>query len=169
MRKVLMTLFALMAMSVSAQSDITPFEKGKVYANAGLSGLDLSYNATKKWNLNIDTRVGYFIEDNWMNTFEAGYGVYNGDYNEFRIALGTRYYVAANGLFGGLGLGYRHKGSVNDVMPKINLGYTFFISRTVTIEPELYYDISTCNFKDYSTFGFRIGFGVYLFCDQTKN
>ncbi len=169
MRKVLLTLFALVAMNVCAQSDVTPFEKGKVYASAGLSGLDLNYNANKKWNFNIDARMGYLLQDNWMGMLDASYGVYNHDYNQFAVGLGVRYYMQDNGLFGGAGLRYRHKGGVNDVMPNVNLGYTFFISRTVTIEPELYWNISTNKFKDYSDFGFRIGFGIYLFQDQTKN
>ena len=54
-------------------------------------------------------------------------------------------------------------------MPSVQVGYAFFVSRTVTIEPELYYEQSFKNHKDYSNFGLRIGVGVYLFNDQKKN
>ena len=66
MKKLLMTFATLLlAMSVSAQqyqnvSD-TPFNKGKMYASAGFSGLDLNYNSTTKWNLNIDGKVTTFV------------------------------------------------------------------------------------------------------------
>ena len=44
------------------------------------------------------------------------------------------------------------------------VGYAFFINRSVTIEPTLYYDHS---FKDsnYSTVGLKLGLGIYLFDD----
>jgi len=73
-----------------------------------------------------------------------------------------------NGLYLGAGVQYKHAVSYKDFLPGVQVGYAFFISRTVTIEPELYFDISTKNF-DYSAYGLRIGVGVYLFKDQTKN
>ena len=59
---------AMLAMTLAsnAQSSDTPFAKGKIYASAGFSGLNLSYNSNTKWNFDIDARGGYFIEDNWM-------------------------------------------------------------------------------------------------------
>lgn len=53
----------------------------------------------------------------------------------------------------------------NDIMPGIEVGYAFFVSRTVTIEPSLYYDQSFRRHSDYSKFGARLGIGVYLFKD----
>ena len=47
-------------------------------------------------------------------------------------------------------------------MPTIQLGYAFFLNRTVTIEPELYYNQSLKDHSDYSGFGLRIGFGIYF-------
>lgn len=37
-------------------------------------------------------------------------------------------------------------------------GYAFFLSRTVTIEPAVYWDIN----KDRSEFGLKVGFGFYF-------
>ena len=53
-------------------------------------------------------------------------------------------------------------GGYNDVMPGVEVGYAFFISRTVTIEPVLYYQQSFNDHSDYSKLGFRLGFGIYL-------
>ena len=39
------------------------------------------------------------------------------------------------------------------------VGYAFFIDGHVTIEPALYYQQSFKSHKDYSSVGFRIGFG----------
>ena len=49
-------------------------------------------------------------------------------------------------------------------MPGAEVGYAFFINRSVTIEPAVYYNHS---FKscDYSTVGLKIGLGIYLFDD----
>ena len=47
-------------------------------------------------------------------------------------------------------------------MPGIEVGYAFFVSKTVTIEPAIYYDQSFKNHSDYSKIGLRVGFGIYL-------
>lgn len=47
-------------------------------------------------------------------------------------------------------------------MPGIEVGYAFFLNRTVTIEPAVYYDQSFKNHSDFSKIGLRIGVGVYL-------
>ena len=167
MKKLLMTFATLLlAMSVSAQqyqnvSD-TPFNKGKMYASAGFSGLDLNYNSTTKWNLNIDGKVGYFLVDDVMALAEAQWGIHQEYPNDFIVGAGMRYYIRQNGIYLGAGANYKHSECYDDFLSNVNVGYAFFISRTVTIEPELYYNMSTKSFKDYSGFGLRIGFGIYL-------
>ena len=47
-------------------------------------------------------------------------------------------------------------------MPGVEVGYAFFISRTVTIEPAIYYDQSFKDHSKYSTVGLKVGFGIYL-------
>jgi hypothetical protein len=49
-----------------------------------------------------------------------------------------------------------------DIGPSVQVGYTFFLNKTITIEPELYYYQSLANHHDFSTIGFRIGIGLYL-------
>jgi len=167
MKKLMMTFATLLlAMSVNAQqyqyvSD-TPFTEGKMYASAGFSGLDLNYNSTSKWNLGISGKVGYFLLDDVMALGECQWGIHQEVPNDFSIGAGMRYYIRQNGIYLGAGANYKHSDGYDDFMPNVNVGYAFFISRTVTIEPELYYNMSTKSFKDYSGFGLRIGFGIYL-------
>ena len=58
------------------------------------------------------------------------------------VGVQGRYYIIQNGLYLGLGTKLAHTGSYNDVMPGLEVGYAFFVSRTVTIEPAVYYDQS---------------------------
>ena len=168
MKKLLMTFATLLlAMSVSAQqyqnvSD-TPFNKGKMYASAGFSGLDLNYNSTTKWNLNIDGKVGYFLVDDVMALAEAQWGIHQEYPNDFTVGAGMRYYIRQNGIYLGANVKSAHGPyGYNDVMPGVEVGYAFFLSRTVTIEPSVYYQQSFNDHSEYSKVGFRLGFGIYL-------
>ena len=152
-----------MTLAVSAQSSDTPFEKGKIYVGAGFSGLNLYYNSNTKWNFDINARGGYFIEDNWMLLGEFMWGIRQKSDNSFKLGAGARYYIVQNGLYLGAGARYAHQGSeYNDFVPNINVGYAYFLNHYVTIEPELYFDISTKSFKDYTGFGLRVSLGVYF-------
>ena len=62
----------------------------------------------------------------------------------------------------GLGAKYVHSGGYNDVMPGLEVGYAYFVSKTVTIEPAVYYDQSFKDHSAFSTIGFKVGVGVYL-------
>ena len=165
MKKIIVMMVALMAvMSVKAQRYVsdTPFTKGKMYAGASLSGIDLNYNSTTKWNLGIDGKAGYFLFDDVMALGEVQWGVHQEMPNDLSVGVGMRYYIRQNGIYLGAGANYKHSEGYDDFMPNVHVGYAFFLSRTVTIEPELYYNMSTKSFKDYSGFGLRIGFGIYL-------
>ena len=165
MKKIIVMMVALMAvMSVEAQRYVsdTPFTKGKMYAGASLSGIDLNYNSTTKWNLGIDGKAGYFLFDDVMALGEVQWGIHQEMPNDLSVGVGMRYYIRQNGIYLGAGANYKHSEGYDDFMPNVHVGYAFFLSRTVTIEPELYYNMSTKSFKDYSGFGLRIGFGIYL-------
>ena len=164
MKKIFIALamFA-MALTVSAQSSDTPFEKGKVYVGAGFSGLNLNYNSNTKWNFDINARGGYFIEDNWMLLGEFLWGIRQKADNSYAIGAGGRYYIVQNGLYLGAGARYARQGKdYNDFVPNVNIGYAYFLNHYVTIEPELYFDISTKSFKDYTGVGLRVTMGVYF-------
>jgi hypothetical protein len=62
---------------------------------------------------------------------------------------------------------YQHRPGVegsciDDFMPTVHIGYAYFLSRSVTIEPEVYYNQSFKKHEDYSGLGFRLNFGIYL-------
>ena len=79
------------------------------------------------------------------------------------IGAGLRYYIEQNGLFVGANAMLVHTyHNYNDLMPGLELGYAFFVSRTVTIEPSVYYNQSFKSHTNYSTVGFRIGVGIYI-------
>ena len=143
MKKLITLLFALLlTLTASAQ-----FEQGKVYAGASLSGLDLSYNGSKRLTIGLQGKAGYFLDDNLMVLGEVGYDHARGSKDAFSVGAGGRYYITQNGIF----LGANCK-----------LVHAFFISRTLTIEPSIYYQQSFKSHSDYSTIGLRVGFGIYI-------
>ncbi len=163
MKKIaLFAVAMLMTVAVHAQ-----FEQGKGYLGASLSGFDLGSQA-KKFHFGADVKLGYLFFDDLMLTAQAGYDHLQDANDTYNFGVGGRYYIVQNGLYLGAGVNYKHAFEYNDFLPGVQVGYAFFISRTVTIEPELYFDISTKNF-DYSCYGLRIGIGVYLFKDQSQN
>lgn len=163
MKKIVLFAVALL-MSVAANAQ---FEKGKAYVGASLSGLDLSSQA-EKFHLGVNAKVGYTLADDLMATAVASYEHLKDSPDTYSFGVGGRYYIVQNGLYLGAGIKYKHTECYNDFMPGLQIGYAFFISRTVTIEPELYIDFSTKHFKN-TCYGLGVGFGVYLFKDKEKN
>ena len=166
MKKIVL-VFAALLVSVASHAQ---FEADKLYVGASLSSLDLSYNGLQNGRIGVQGKVGYLFDDNMMLLSHLAYDKMKDVPFTLSWGLGGRYYMEQNGLFFGVSATYRHGGGgYNDVLPGIQVGYSFFISRTVTIEPEIYYDQSFKNHSDYSTIGLRVGFGIYLFQDQRKN
>ena len=162
MRKTIFVLLCGLMQMVSASAQ-TPFEKGKFYASTGLTGLNLTYDKASDWNLGLMAKGGYLFEDNWMLTAQAEYDYHKVGDNYFKAGAGVRYYIEQNGLYLGLGANYVHAFSnYDDFMPTAQLGYCFFLNRTVTIEPEVCYNQSLKNHSCYSGFGLRINFGIYF-------
>lgn len=160
MKKIAVMAAALL-MTVAAHAQ---FEKGKTYCGASLSGLNMSYNGSDDFNLGLDAKVGTFFADNLMLLGQVGYqhSGKEGVKDYFSVGAQGRYYIVQNGLYLGVGAKLVHTGSYNDVMPNLECGYAFFVSRTVTIEPAVYYDQSFKDHSNYSTIGVRVGIGVYL-------
>lgn len=140
------------------------FESDKKYLGASLTGLNLSYNGTEDLNLGIQAKAGYMVADDWMLLGQAEYQHSGAEGVKDYFSVGTqgRYYIEQNGLYLGLGAKLVHTGSYNDLMPGLEIGYTFFISKEVTIEPAVYYDQSFKNHADHSTVGLKVGIGIYL-------
>lgn len=165
MKKTMMTLLAGLMFSLAGNAQVAdrlPFGKDKIFASASLSGLGVTYNKNEKWNFGMQGKVGYFFEDDWMLYANAGFEYRHLDSNLFYAGGGLRYYIEQNGLFLGASCNYEHKFEYDDVLPSVQLGYAFFLNRTVTIEPELFYKQSLKCHTDYSTFGLRVGIGIYF-------
>lgn len=159
-----MLLVAAMVVSLCASAQ---FQEGKGYLGASLTGLDLHYNGQDGFNVGIEGKAGYFPWDDIMvlASFDAVHDGSKTVADHITVGVGGRYYITQNGLYLGAGVKLLHANhSYNDLMPGAEVGYAFFINRSVTIEPALYYDQS---FKksDYSTVGLKVGLGIYLFDD----
>ena len=164
MKKIALFVVALV-MSVAANAQ---FEQGKGYLGASLSKMDLSYSGATKGHFELGARAGYFLADDWMLFGDLGYEKQKDMPYSLKLGAGIRYYIQQNGLYMGASAALRHYNDINDFMPSIQIGYAFFISRTVTFEPELYYEHSFKDHSNFSTAGIRLGIGVYLFKDQYK-
>lgn len=161
-------MLAMLTMTLAANAQ---FEKGKTFIGASLSGINLSYNGSEKFSAGINAQGGLFLKDNGLVFLNLGYR-HQGEpkFNEFRAGLGGRYYIIQNGLFLGASLNYAHATErYNDFRPALELGYAFFVSREMTIEPALYYEQSFKNHSDFSTVGLKIGIGLYLPKNKIKD
>ncbi len=155
----------LLAVLFTAIAGNAQFEQGKYYVGASLTGLDLNYSGAERMNFGVEAKGGYLVSDDWMLTAQASFQHSgNDDIADYvSVGVGGRYYVIQNGLYIGLNAKLLHANrSYNDLMPGLELGYAFFLNKSVTIEPAVYYDQSFKNHSDYSKIGFRIGLGIYL-------
>ena len=160
MKKILYLIFALLA-TVNANAQ---FEEGKTYVGASLSGFNLNVSGAEKLRFSFGAMGGYFIQDNILLHANIGIEANNGDINKNKFSLGAggRYYFVENGLFAGVSAKYQHvQKEYSDILPEIEGGYAFFINRSVTIEPSVYYQASFIHSKR-NRFGLRIGIGIYL-------
>ena len=162
MKKIAFIVVALV-MSVAANAQ---FEQGKGYIGASMSGIDIS-NQTKEFHLGLNAQLGYMFQDNLLALGTLGWDHWDKSGDSFVLGAGARYYIEQNGLYLGGSLKYKHAEQYDDLLPGVQLGYAFFLGRTVTLEPELYFDMSTKKF-DYTCYGVRVGIGIYLFKSQYK-
>ena len=160
MKKILFLLIAIaVATGASAQ-----FERGKTYVGASLSGLDLNWSEKTKMAIGLAAMGGYMVWDNIMlnanlainaNTDDAGN-------NQYSFGVGGRDYFVSNGIFVGANVSYYHvQKKYNDVMPTVEAGWAFFVNRTITIEPAVYFRPSFMR-SERNRIGLKIGIGLNL-------
>lgn len=160
-KKFYMLIMALL-ISITANAQ---FEQSKWYLGASMSGLDISYSGAENFNIGLDAKAGYLIADDWMLLGQLGWqhNGHAGESDAVTLGIGGRYYIIQNGLYLGVNAKLVHAyHKYNDFLPGIEVGYAFFLNKTLTIEPAIYYDQSFKRHSDYSKIGFRIGLGVYL-------
>ena len=158
MKKALI-LFCLLIGSLSAHAQ---FEQGKKYVSTSLSGIGCSYSAKEDFRFGLDASVGYFAADCLMLRATVGYD-HTHEIDDFNIGLGARYYFDQCGVYVGGGLEYAHfTKNNNDLLIPIEVGYAFFITKYITLQPAVYYKMSTNDFGGGSTVGLKIGAGFYF-------
>lgn len=150
-----------------SDSDDYVFNEGKIFVSGQFSGLNLNYNQFEELKLDVGLRGGYFVYNDLMALVNFQFATkknnMGSDPTEFVLGCGARYYIEQNGLYFGATVNWCNlKDVYNDVRPEVHLGYAYFLSRTVTIEPEVYYCQSFVNHSKYSGFGLRLGLSFYL-------
>ena len=161
MKKFLL-LACLLLTVVSAQAQ---FEKGKWVVNPSLTGLGLSYDTgLDKASFGLDVNGGAFVADNLALLIRGGLAWNEGgsDRDVYSLGVGTRYYFEQVGIYVGANVNVDRwdEKLADDTKFSFGLeaGYAFFLSRTVTLEPSVYWNVN----GDRSKFGLRLGFGFYF-------
>ncbi|MBR4845232.1 MAG: DUF481 domain-containing protein [Bacteroidaceae bacterium] len=163
-------ILACLVMLISTTLAHAQFEQNKWYFNSAVTDFGLSYSGSEKFRMGAQITVGTFLFDD-IALLLNGEGIYQkqGE-RSATFGVGTRYYFSQNGIYVGTGVKFRHyeytsdgikSSDFTDGLWSFETGYAFFLSRTVTIEPALYYDLSFKD-SDYSKFGFKLGFGLYF-------
>ena len=142
-------LALLVCLLIGTMAAHAQFEKGKWFVNPSVTGLNFSYNTeTDKAHFGLEAKGGAFLVDNVTDVYTLG--------------VGGRYYISKVGVFLGAGVDLNRYdwdgGDKTRFGFGMEAGYAFFLSRTVTIEPAVYWDID----KDRSEFGLKVGFGFYF-------
>lgn len=151
---------------VTALSANAQFEKNVWYINTSLTNLDVSHSKHEGSNFGFAVTTGKFLNDNiaWVFNYKGQYVEHGLD--ETTLGLQGRYYFASSGVYGGVGLAYKHLSGENFRKDLVcltpELGYAFFLNKNVTIEPAVYYDFSLREPSLYNKLGFKIGFGFYF-------
>ena len=160
--KKLVLFVCLLVATVAAQAQ---FEKGKWIVNPSISGLGLSHNTdTDKTSFAIEAKGGAFLLDNVALLVHAGAAWNNGgsDTDVYTLGVGGRYYVSNIGIYLGADVNVDRWdwGTSDDTKFSFGAeaGYAFFLTRTVTLEPAVYWNVNS----DRSVFGLKVGFGFYF-------
>lgn len=160
MKKTILFL-AFLGLTMSAIAQRNPFAEGKWFINPSITGLDLSYSKNTKLHLGADIQTGAFIFDDFALLVNLG-GEANKNDNRISAGVGFRYYFLGSGFYWGAGLNVdKWKRHSADFGANAEVGYAFFISRRITLEPSVYYKLNFDD-NDLSRFGLKLGFGLYF-------
>lgn len=161
--KKLALIICLLVASMAAQAQ---FEKGKWVVNPSMTGLDFSYSKGEKANFGFQAQGGAFLVDNVALMLTGGIDWHKHGKDIYSLGVGGRYYFDRCGVYLGAGLkmnrySWEDDHHDTDFALGLEAGYAFFVSKTVTIEPGVYYDLSFKD-SDFSRFGLKVGFGFYF-------
>ncbi len=145
----------LIAGSASAQ-----INKGSVFAGASsnLSFTSISSDSGDDYSVfDLSLKGGYFFMENLTGGLNLGYQKID-DFSITTFGLFGRYYYKGK-FFGGAGFNvitYENQDSQTSI--PFEAGYAAFITDNIAVEPSLNLGIG----EDNTTFGFRVGFSLYL-------
>jgi len=156
-------LMFVLLFTLSNLCGFAQFEKGKKYVGASLTGAGLSYNSTDDLSFGLNAQAGYFFERDWMAVAEVGFNYTDSDWQSIVLGGKLRYYIEQNGLYLSCGARFVHGlHGYNDFQFTPEVGYCFFLNKSISIEPAAYYNISCSDFSDRSEVGIRVGMGFYF-------
>lgn len=154
----------VVCMLLAAAAAHAQFEKGKWVVNSGVTGMGLTYDTQDdKTSFGLDVQGGAFLLDNIALLVHGG-AQWNGgdDCDIYSLGMGGRYYFDRVGIFLGANVNLdRWDGDGWDDTKfsfGMEAGYAYFLSRTVTIEPSIFWNVD----EDRSKFGLKLGFGFYF-------
>lgn len=160
--KKLALLVCLLVATVAAQAQ---FEKGKWILNPSISGLELSHDTgTDETSFGLEVKGGAFLLDNVALLVHAGaqWNAAGSDLNIYTLGVGARYYFSKVGLYLGADVNVDRWDwdGIDDTKFSFGAeaGYAFFLSKTVTLEPAVFWNVDS----DRSKFGLKVGFGFYF-------
>ncbi len=141
------------------------FEKGTWIVNPSVTNLGFSYSKAEKAKFGFSAEAGNFLIDDVALMVQLG-ADWSKPVDTYDLSAGGRYYFEQTGVYVGANLGFTRSNYQNDVNTHawglgLECGYAFFLSRTVTIEPAVYYKWRF-NDHDQSKFGIKLGFGFYF-------
>mgnify|MGYP001778140374 FL=1 len=102
--------------------------------------------------------------DNLALLIRGGLALNEGDADTdiYSLGVGGRYYFSKVGIFLGANVNVDRWdwGEADETKFSFGMeaGYAFFLSRTVTLEPAVYWNVN----NDRSKFGLKLGFGFYF-------
>ena len=105
--------------------------------------MDFSYSKNDDAKFGIGAQAGTFLADGFALMVNAG-ADWSQPVDIYTLGTGARCYFNTTGVYIGGGLDwerrrYKGGGHNNDWGLGIEAGYAYFLSRTVTIEPAVYY------------------------------
>lgn len=161
-------IFSLLLAVAAATGAYAQFESGKVYFGANLTGAGISYSDRKDLALGVGLEAGRFVARDWLLIGECNLDYRNSDWQSIGFGVKGRYYIEQNGLWVGAGARFQHEfKNYNDFVLTPEVGYCFFVSRTVAIQPSVYFDLSCSDFSHNTEVGAKVG--IALFFDGKKH
>lgn len=160
--KKLMLIVCLLIATLTAQAQ---FEQGKWIVNPSVTGMNLSHSKAEDTTFGFMAQAGNFLLDNVALMVTMG-AEWTDLVDSYTLGTGGRYYFDQSGIYTGLGIAMNKLdidswGKETFWSLNAEVGYAFFITKTVTIEPAAYCNISMKD-SDYTKYGFKVGFGIYF-------